>query len=662
MCIRQRGFLVLLLLVMACAPILPVSADVPGRVNLQGLLTDDTGTPVADGSYAMRFHLYDAEIGGAQLWNAPNGEQQSVTLANGVYNVQLGSVEPLNSVMFDGGAVWLEVAIYNSSTAIWETMSPRQRVTAVAYALKAADADSVEGYVSSDFALQTHTHDARYVNEGQANSISSSMIVDGSIVSVDLDANSVTASKIAPSSVRSSEVVNNSLTALDLATDSVTADELAKNAVTSAHIADGSVASGDLADGAALAEILDDDGPGSGLNADYLDNLHASAFSTTTHDHDSLYLNESGDSMSVSTSGTALSVTNTGSGYGLTGRAKGNAGRGVYAHADATGSVSNYGLYGIAAGDTGRAVYGWATASGDVQNYGVSGIASGDDGRGVYGSASGAHGRGVKGDASGTSGIGVYGYASNSGNVTNYGGYFQARGEDGRAVYGYASSSGSTAYNYGGYFRAEGNYGRGVYGLTYGDNGYGVYGSSNGANGIGGFFYGSDTGLVARGDQWAAEFRGNVRIRNRNTLATVLELGEGLDYAEGFDVSDAAKPEAGSVLVIDPDNPGKLTISTKAYDTKVAGIVAGANGLGSGVRLGSSDFDNDVALAGRVYCKVEASEEAVVAGDLLTTSDLPGYARKVSDYGRAQGAILGKAMQGMEQGETGKILVLVTLQ
>lgn len=84
--------------------------------------------------------------------------------------------------------------------------------------------------------------------------------------------------------------------------------------------------------------------------------------------------------------------------------------------------------------------------------------------------------------------------------------------------------------------------------------------------------------------------------------------------------------------------------------------------MGSGVRLGGNQFDNDVALAGRVFCMVDATGSAVRTGDLLTTSDLPGHAMKATDYNRAQGAILGKAMQDLEQGEMGKILVLVTLQ
>ena len=156
--------------------------------------------------------------------------------------------------------------------------------------------------------------------------------------------------------------------------------------------------------------------------------------------------------------------------------------------------------------------------------------------------------------------------------------------------------------------------------------------------------------------------RGNILVQSEVTGNPVLELGEGLDYAEGFDVTEEADIEAGTVLVIDSDNPGKLTVSRSAYDSKVAGIVAGANGMGSGVRLGVGQFDHDVALAGRVYCKVDATQTAVQAGDLLTTSATAGYAMKATDYDRARGAILGKAMQRLELGQKAQILVLVTLQ
>ena len=155
---------------------------------------------------------------------------------------------------------------------------------------------------------------------------------------------------------------------------------------------------------------------------------------------------------------------------------------------------------------------------------------------------------------------------------------------------------------------------------------------------------------------------GNLYLYSPTSDNLVVALGEGLDYAEGFDVTQEEKLPAGTVLVIDKANPGKLAQSAAAYDTKVAGVVAGANGLGSGVRLGAGSYDYDVALAGRVYAMVDATEAAVEPGDLLTTSALPGYAMKSVDPLRAQGAILGKAMEPLAKGQKGLILILVTLQ
>jgi len=177
-----------------------------------------------------------------------------------------------------------------------------------------------------------------------------------------------------------------------------------------------------------------------------------------------------------------------------------------------------------------------------------------------------------------------------------------------------------------------------------------------------------DVGIGTNDPRAKLHVEGNAIVREKLTIVSkdtdkiLLELGEGFDYAEGFDVSDGRKVGPGTVLVIDPENPGNLTISTTAYDTKVAGIVAGAKGLGSGVRLGTGQSDHDVALAGRVYCNVDATEASVEPGDLLTTSATAGHAMKVSDHLRAQGAILSKAMERLEKGHKAQILVLVTLQ
>ena len=80
-----------------------------------------------------------------------------------------------------------------------------------------------------------------------------------------------------------------------------------------------------------------------------------------------------------------------------------------------------------------------------------------------------------------------------------------------------------------------------------------------------------------------------------------------------------------------------------------------------GQKDSKADGSHPVALTGRVYCWADASNGSIQPGDLLTTSDIPGHAMKVTDYARAQGAIIGKAMSSLEEGE-GLVLVLVTLQ
>ncbi len=173
---------------------------------------------------------------------------------------------------------------------------------------------------------------------------------------------------------------------------------------------------------------------------------------------------------------------------------------------------------------------------------------------------------------------------------------------------------------------------------------------------------GGNVGIGTTSPASRLDVQGNVTIRDISTGDIAIELGKGLDYAEGFNVTGKTNIQPGTILCIDPENPGKLMISEHPYDKTVAGIVAGANGLGSGIRLGTQEFDCDVALAGRVYCNTIATTENIEPGDLLTTSSVSGFAMKVTDFENAQGAIIGKAMEKLEKGKKGQILVLVTLQ
>ena len=139
----------------------------------------------------------------------------------------------------------------------------------------------------------------------------------------------------------------------------------------------------------------------------------------------------------------------------------------------------------------------------------------------------------------------------------------------------------------------------------------------------------------------------------------------GCDVAEVFELTDRSVVRPGSVMVLDPANPGKLMLSGGAYDKRVAGVVSGAGSEYPGVCLGQrhdGSRDLPVALSGRVYVKVDATDAAIEVGDLLTTADRAGHAMKASDPTRSFGAVIGKAMQPLEKGQVGEVLVLVALQ
>ena len=142
----------------------------------------------------------------------------------------------------------------------------------------------------------------------------------------------------------------------------------------------------------------------------------------------------------------------------------------------------------------------------------------------------------------------------------------------------------------------------------------------------------------------------------------VLQINGGSDMAEPFPILNGHVAE-GSVVVIDEDDPGRLKLATTAYDTRVAGIISGAGGVKPGLSLQQKGLDRgqNVSLSGRVYVLADAGPAPIRPGDLLTTSDRPGYCMKALDRSRAPGAILGKAMGALDHGQ-GLILILVSLQ
>ena len=330
-----------------------------------------------------------------------------------------------------------------------------------------------------------------------------------------------------------------------------------------------------------------------------------------------------------------LATSSSGTTYGVLGNAFSPNGYAVLGYADggATGvqgwsDSSGTGVWGRSA--TGIGVYGEsATYEGvrglahDVYHGAVVGIHDGG-GFGVFGNS--PSGAGVVGTS--TSWIGVYGESST------------AAGVSGKSTSNTGAVGVST--NWIGVYGESTNF-EGVRGISHNANHGGVVGVNDAAGGIAVY------GVTPNGG-FAGYFQGKVGIAG------------GADLAELFDLSEQAEP--GTLMIIDAANPGHLTISTHAYDTKVAGIVSGAGDVRPGLTLhqeGVMEGDTEVAIAGRVYVNATAVNGTIEPGDLLTTSDVAGHAMKATDPDRSHGTIIGKAMTRLKDG-TGLVLVLVNLQ
>jgi hypothetical protein len=185
-------------------------------------------------------------------------------------------------------------------------------------------------------------------------------------------------------------------------------------------------------------------------------------------------------------------------------------------------------------------------------------------------------------------------------------------------------------------------------------NGFGVSGHSISNTGVSGI---SDngTGIHGKGGILAGFFEGDVEVTGDIRLSNA-------DCAEDFDIANQVEVEPGTVMVLGIE--GALYQSHQPYDKRVAGVISGAGQYKPGIVLDKQPSQNNrqpVALLGKVFCKVDAQYGSVEVGDLLTTSPTLGHAMKVSEPLEAFGAVIGKALRQLNEGQ-GLIPILITLQ
>jgi len=124
------------------------SAQVPQMINYQGKLTDPSGAPVND-TVQMVFSIYVDEGGATLLWTET---QTAVITEKGVFNVLLGSANPIPDSVFDGSVRYLGVKVGDDPE-----ITPRKQIVSVPYAYKSLRADS------ADYSLKSTTAETAVV-------------------------------------------------------------------------------------------------------------------------------------------------------------------------------------------------------------------------------------------------------------------------------------------------------------------------------------------------------------------------------------------------------------------------------------------------------------------------------------------------------------------
>ncbi len=331
-------------------------------------------------------------------------------------------------------------------------------------------------------------------------------------------------------------------------------------------------------------------------------------------------------------------------------------------------SIDWIGVYGESKGFNG--VLGSTTADGHA---GVAGVADSGNSNGIYGRSKNANGVVGYSSATGHSGVagvnedgdgpGVYGRSKNnegvhaetlSSTTAAIAAYNLNPAGTGAAIY--AEHKGSSIGVLG-----KSNAGVGLWGVSAMHEGVHAETNSQGTAAIAAYNL-NPTGTGAAIFAKKSGSEGHAGFFDGNVFVTGDINCHNADCAEDFDIADANAVEPGTVLVVNEE--GKLQHCFMPYDKRVVGVVSGAGGYRPGIVLDKQPTQHNrkpIALLGKVYCKVDASNAPIDIGDLLTTSGNPGHAMKTTDVQKAFGAVIGKALEPLKHGQ-GLIPILVALQ
>lgn len=684
------------------------SAQIPRTLSYQGVLTDSSGNPKTDGVYSLVFRLYDTPTGGAEMWR----EFKDIEIKRGLFSTQLGDQTQFEPLLNFTQQYWLSIQLGRDPE-----MLPRIPLNSVAYSFNSINAESSQVALTTlDDAITTTKlgNSAVTTVKIEENAITSNKIADGTIQAVDVSNSQI---------VKSLNGLKDDIFIKGAGGATVTSNN--DSIIITAGGGGGGTGIQGVENTNNTIDISNPNGPTATINLKLpLAGSSSTSSPTLSMSNTSTGIGISGSSVGsdgiVGSTGSATKSgiwgNNTGGGYGVAGSTAGSITAGVWGSNSASGigvkgsSTNGDAIYGITTNGF-NGVYGESERSNGT---GVHGRANGGTSAwGVFGESSTGIGvRGISNSGTGVSGIsigtgsGVYGYMSGTGRAglfevdnptNNLSGLFAKHNGTGNGFASVHTGTGRAGYfeinnpsssNIAFYTLTNGT-GSAIYATGKGktrsnatlriENTEPVQGMSayihNNSNYATSHFQNDGSGEVlwvenhgtghyivaTSGTDW------KFWVDNEGVTHTkVLEIIGGSDLSERFELIDDDKTiEPGMVVRIDSEHEGQLAISREPYDRRVAGIISGAGGIQPGMVMGQNgsiaDGNYPIALTGRVYCRVTTSNGPIAPGDLLTTSEVPGYAMRVDDHARAQGAIIGKAMGSLQTGD-GLILVLVNLQ
>lgn len=278
------------LFTLLCLPLLALAqtSAVPGLINYQGRVADNTGTPLGNTAPVSRlvaFRIYDAPTAGIRLYS----EQQTVAFSGGEFSVLIGNGTSiaadtgnphtaLSAAVFAGPARYLGVTIDDGDGNLAnDTELPvRQQLAATAFVLRAQLAESVASggvnaaafapgsvgtaAIASGAVTTTKLANAAVGTAQLADaSVTGAKLATGAVASASLADGAVTAAKIAVGAIDASKIADNSIALATLGTDSINSAKIADGTIVGADLAASSVSTAALADGAVtLAKVAAD--------------------------------------------------------------------------------------------------------------------------------------------------------------------------------------------------------------------------------------------------------------------------------------------------------------------------------------------------------------------------------------------------------------------